>query len=166
MAGHSRRQCSSSPVADVNTHNIFVGDAAGNLRYVRDTGSTTGTCASGSPPCLGGTTIALGGSVTDGPLLDVSIPKVTWFDSIPGTGNIFAGSHLMNLVVQTDEALGTQRTVTFDNGGSSARTGGLCTREHSTTPTSLHPLRGSCMSVRSTTPVASSTPSTFHPFIG
>lgn len=35
----------SSPIADVNTHNIFVGDSAGNLRYVRDTGSGTGVLA-------------------------------------------------------------------------------------------------------------------------
>ncbi len=111
----------SSPIADANTNNIFVGDAGGTLKYVRDTGSTTGTCTSGTPPCLGGTTIALGGSVTDGPLLDVSIPKVIWFDSIPGTG----GSDLMNLVVQTDEALGTRRTVTFDTGNNSTRTGAM-----------------------------------------
>ena len=99
-------QVLSSPVADGNTQNIFVGDNSGNLRYVKDTGSTTGVCATGSHggvvPCLGTTNgaaggptaIAQGGSVTDGPLLDVSTSKVFWFDSIAGTG----GSHLRNIL--------------------------------------------------------------------
>jgi hypothetical protein len=128
-------QVLSSPVADGNTQNIFVGDSAGNLRYVKDTGSTTGVCATGSHggvvPCLGTTNgaaggptaIAQGGSVTDGPLLDVSTTKVFWFDSIPGTG----GSHLRNILNQTDEAVtsATDRVITFDNGVNSARTGAM-----------------------------------------
>lgn len=128
-------QVLSSPVADGNTQNIFVGDNSGNLRYVKDTGSTTGVCATGSHggvvPCLGTTNgaaggptaIAQGGSVTDGPLLDVSTSKVFWFDSIAGTG----GSHLRNILNQTDEAVtsATDRVITFDNGVNSARTGAM-----------------------------------------
>ena len=128
-------QVLSSPVADLNTQNIFVGDNAGNLRYVKDTGSTTGVCSSGSNggaiPCLGTTNgvasgptaIAQGGSVTDGPLLDVTTSKVFWFDSIPGTGS----THLMNILNQTDEAVtsSTDRVITFDTGNTSVRTGSM-----------------------------------------
>ena len=59
----------TSPVYDSASGNIFVGDSAGRLSYVRDTNSTVGTCASGSPPCLGATTQQVGtaGAIVDGP---------------------------------------------------------------------------------------------------
>lgn len=62
----------SSPVYDSGSGNIFVGDSAGQLSYVRDTSSTAGSCASGSPPCLGATTQQVGtaGAIVDGPLVD------------------------------------------------------------------------------------------------
>jgi hypothetical protein len=128
-------QVLSSPVADANTNNIFVPDNSGNLRYVKDTGSTTGTCATGSHlgvvPCLGTTNglasgptvIALGGTVVDGPLLDVSTTKVFWFDSVAGT----ASTDFIQNVVQTSEALATatQVTVPFNNGSTGVEAGNM-----------------------------------------
>ena len=40
----------SGPVFDYVSGNIYMGDSNGNLDYVMELGSTTGTCASGSPP--------------------------------------------------------------------------------------------------------------------
>lgn len=64
----------ASPVYDSESGNIFVGDAAGQLSYVRDTGSTVGSCVSGtpSPPCLGAMTQQVGtaGAIVDGPIVD------------------------------------------------------------------------------------------------
>ncbi len=97
----------SSPVFDHPSGNIFVGDASGQLSYVREVGSTAGACASGSPPCLGSTTVSLGGTIVDAPIVDSSTGKVFWFD---GKTTATTGQ-----VVQTDTALGTTRTVTFAN---------------------------------------------------
>jgi hypothetical protein len=88
----------SSPVMDNGSHNIFVGDNTGVLSYVKEVGSVTGTCSGGgnATPCLGlvlgatsgavtsinistGATstsnggAALGGAVTDAPIVDGSI---------------------------------------------------------------------------------------------
>lgn len=71
------------PVFDSVSNNVFVGDSDGVLSYVMDTGSTTGTCASGAPPCLGATTIlATSGSgfpIIDPPTLDPTTGKVFVF---------------------------------------------------------------------------------------
>jgi hypothetical protein len=66
----------SSPVMDNGSGNIFMGDDSGRLSYVRETGSSTGTCNPGSNggvvPCLGNATIQVGtgGAITDAPLVD------------------------------------------------------------------------------------------------
>jgi hypothetical protein len=62
----------TSPVYDSGSGNIFVGDAAGRLSYVRDTSSTVGSCGLGSLPCLGALTqqVGPGGNIVDGPMLD------------------------------------------------------------------------------------------------
>lgn len=93
----------SSPVYDSVSKNIFVGDASGRISYVRETGSTTGACAAGSPPCLGTPNIALTGSIVDGPLVDSSTQRVLWFDGQDTTN--------FGEVVQTDTALANQRTL-------------------------------------------------------
>jgi hypothetical protein len=79
----------ASPVYDETSGNIFVGDAAGNFSYVREVGSTAGTCSSGSTPCFGATQ-ALGNSarlagvvpngIVDAPLVDSTLGKVYAFD--------------------------------------------------------------------------------------
>jgi hypothetical protein len=93
----------SSPIFDFGSGNIFVGDDQGRLSYVREVGSTVGTCASGSPPCLGSTNVALGGAIVDAPIVDSTAGRVFFFD---GTDTTNHGS-----VVQTDTALGNSRTV-------------------------------------------------------
>jgi hypothetical protein len=128
-------QVLSSPVVDVNTHNIFLSDAAGNLRYVKDTGSTTGVCSStsnlGAIPCLGTTNgvasgltaIALGGTTVDGPLLDVTTTKVFWFDAVAGTNT----TDLTDNLVQTDEAVtsSTDVKIAFSSGLTGVYTGNM-----------------------------------------
>ena len=104
----------SSPVADANTGNIFVGDASGLTSYVRDVGSTTGTCNSGTVPCLGTLVASLGGTIVDGPLLDVTVGKVFWFDAT-STGT------LADKIEQTDEALANARLVTLTASGGTDR---------------------------------------------
>ena len=46
----------TSPTLDPVSGNIFVSSTIGILSYIRESFSTAGTCASGSPPCLGSTT--------------------------------------------------------------------------------------------------------------
>ena len=56
----------SSPVMDNGSMNIFVGDNSGTLSYVKEVGSTTGTCSGGGnvTPCLGLSLGATSGTVT------------------------------------------------------------------------------------------------------
>ena len=105
----------TGPVYDSVSRNIFVADASGRLSYVRDTGSTVGTCAAGSPPCLGSTTqdVSAGSAqpVVDPPIVDSTTGKVFAFDmggSSPQTAQ----------VMQTDTALGNAVTATMLNGSS------------------------------------------------
>lgn len=93
----------TSPVFDGSSGNIFVGDSAGKISYARETGSSSGSCASGIPPCLGSPEIALSGSIVDGPLVDSTSERVFWFD---GTDTVNNGE-----VVQTNTALGSVVTL-------------------------------------------------------
>src|SRR5439155_21895984 len=70
----------TSPVEDLFTGNIFIGDGAGVFHYVRELGSTIGACASGSPPCVGSTSLTMqSAALDDGPLVDGSTGKVFEF---------------------------------------------------------------------------------------
>ena len=85
----------ATPVYDEGSGNIFVGDAAGNFSYIREVGSTAGTCSAGSPPCFGATQ-ALGNTsraivagtlgattpdgIVDAPLVDSTLGDVYVFD--------------------------------------------------------------------------------------
>ncbi len=102
-------QALTGPVFDFGSGNIFVGDASGRLSYVREVGSTRGVCGSGSPPCLGSTNQALGGTIVDPPIVD----------SGNGTVFVFAGqiSNTTSTVRQTNTALTTVATATFPNNG-------------------------------------------------
>jgi len=97
----------TGPVFDPVSNNIFVGDSAGLLWYVMDTGSTEGTCASGSPPCLGTPSVDAthnghGSPVKDAPLVDSVSQKVFVFDAGAAGGSTSA------YVTQTDTALGNE----------------------------------------------------------
>ena len=72
----------TGPVLDGNTFNVYVGDAAGYMSYVRDTLSTVGSCASGGLPCFGTKTQGTGTlltSIVDPPIVDSSDGYVTFF---------------------------------------------------------------------------------------
>jgi hypothetical protein len=97
----------SSPVADGNTFIVFVGDAAGNIHAVSLAGVVT--------------TAALGGVITDGPLVDVTLPKVFWFSSIAGT----SGSPITNNVEQTSESLGSPEEITLSGDINAPYTGAM-----------------------------------------
>ncbi|MGO9061165.1 MAG: hypothetical protein ACLQU2_27850 [Candidatus Binataceae bacterium] len=106
----------SSPVFDSNSGggasgNVFIGNAAGRLDYVRESNSTRGACVSGTRPCLGTPSISLGGAIVDGPLVDSGTQRVFWFD---GTSS----NH--GEVVQTDTALGSRTTLNIGGGSASS----------------------------------------------
>jgi hypothetical protein len=98
----------TSPILDPTSGNIFIENSSGRFGYVRETFSTVGTCATGSPPCLGSTSITFGVHVvTDAPIVDPSTEKVFAFYSIPGVGT---------QVVQSDATLSASVTATLGSG--------------------------------------------------
>jgi hypothetical protein len=98
-----------TPVFDSGSGNIFLGDSAGRLSYVREVVSTVGACGSGSPPCLGSTNVTLtGASIVDAPLVDSSAGTVFIF----GNDNTNGGT-----VEQVNTALGNPITVNVGGAG-------------------------------------------------
>lgn len=93
----------TGPVFDSVSGNIFVADVNTSLHYVRDTASTVGACASGSPPCIGtpSLTVAVNGDVGvfDPPTVDITSQKVFVYPAIDPNGN--------NGVIQATTALGS-----------------------------------------------------------
>jgi hypothetical protein len=103
----------SGPVFDSVSGNIYVGDSAGNLDYVKDVGSSVGTCLSGVPPCVGATSVAVGtgGSVSDAPIVD----SATQMDfAVNGTDTANHGT-----LLQASADL-TTSVVSFSIGGTGA----------------------------------------------
>lgn len=105
----------TGPVYDGVSGNIYVGDNTGRLSFIREVGSTVGSCAAGSPPCLASATVQVGtgGSIDDPPVVDGS------------TGRVIAtnGSDTANngTILQASTAL--TGAVSFNIGGTSAGTG-------------------------------------------
>jgi hypothetical protein len=98
----------TSPILDSVSGNIFTADSGGSLSYIRETFSTTGTCAAGSPPCLGSTHINPAVHVIpDAPIVDSNTEKVFVF-----FGNIGTNA----AVVQSDVALSASVTATLGTG--------------------------------------------------
>jgi hypothetical protein len=96
------------PVQDSTTNTLFVGDSTGLLSFVRDTGSTTGACAIGVPPCVGSVTIhATDGSasINDPPTLDPTTGKVFVFVGDSGANNAVTGVARGAYLVQANEDL-------------------------------------------------------------
>jgi hypothetical protein len=100
-----------APVYDSASQNVFVGSAAGKEFFVLTAGSTTGSCVSGSPPCLGATTFSFGTSSTiaDAAIVDSSTGRI--FIAGSRTGGT-AGTFL----VQTDTQLTGATAVTGTTG--------------------------------------------------
>jgi hypothetical protein len=98
----------TSPTLDPVSGNIFTGDSGGSLSYVRESFSTTGTCAAGSPPCLGSTKINPAIHViADPPIVDSSTEKVFVFFGNNGTSSA---------VIQSDVTLSASVTVSLGLG--------------------------------------------------
>jgi hypothetical protein len=100
---HSTYQL-TSPVRDFTSNNIFVGDSNGQLSYVMETGSAVGTCGTGSAPCLGSPTQALGSAIVDPPIVDATSQKVFAFE-----GNDFTNH---GMVYQFNTALANSSKLT------------------------------------------------------
>jgi len=107
----------SSPVFDSGSSNILVGDSGGQISYVKETGSVAGSCSSGSAPCLGTPSVALTGSVVDGPVVDSSTQRAIWFDGQDTTNH--------GEVVQTDTALGNEKILTGVGGSGGTPTSNM-----------------------------------------
>jgi hypothetical protein len=106
----------TGPVYDFNAANIFVGDNSGRLSFAREVGSTVGTCAAGSPPCLASISQSLTGSIVDPPPVDSSNGRVYAFDNdTTNHGSVF----------QFDDALTSGSEVIVNVGGSSNQTGAV-----------------------------------------
>jgi len=89
----------TGPTFDFVSGNIFVADSSGNLSYVRESGSTVGACASGTPPCLGFPVVAVspGTAIMDSPVVDFVTQRVFTETAASGTSA---------QIIQADTALG------------------------------------------------------------
>jgi hypothetical protein len=99
----------TSPTLDPTSGNLFVADSSGLLNYVLETFSMAGTCAVGSPPCLGATHIVspMVHVVTDAPIVDSTTEKVfVFYGNNGGTA----------AVVQSDTTLSAAVTATLGTG--------------------------------------------------
>jgi hypothetical protein len=98
----------TSPTLDPKSGNIFTGDSGGRLSYVRETFSTTGTCAVGSLPCLGSTNVNPAIHViADAPIVDSTTEKVFVF---------FGNNGTTAAVIQSDVTLSASVTATLGTG--------------------------------------------------
>lgn len=83
----------SSPVFDGVSGNLFVGDNSGRLSFIKEVGSTVGTCDAGSNggvvPCLGNSTVQVGtgGAIVDAPIVDGTNSSVFAFNGTDTTRN-------------------------------------------------------------------------------
>jgi hypothetical protein len=101
----------TSPVLDGTSGNIFVADANGTVTYVRETFSSAGACAAGSPPCIGSKTLPPASShvITDAPLVDPVTEKIFVFMSNYDNTNA--------AVIQSDTTLSTSVNATLGTKG-------------------------------------------------
>lgn len=99
----------TSPTLDSISGNIFTGDSSGRLSYVREAFSATGTCATGSIPCLGSTSFnfATAHVIADAPIVDSTTGKVFVFFGNTGTSSA---------VVQSDITVSASVTATLGSG--------------------------------------------------
>lgn len=100
-----------APVYDSASQNVFIGSILGTEFFVKSVGSTTGSCVSGSPPCLGASTFSFGASsaIADAAIVDSSTGRI--FFAGRRTGGT-AGTFL----VQTDTQLTAATAVTGTTG--------------------------------------------------
>jgi hypothetical protein len=107
-------------VFDGTSKNIFVGDSTGHLSFVKEVGSATGACGAGSPPCLGGVSQALTGSIADAPYVDRSTGRVLVFDGTETSAMSVSGTANNGSIFQFDTALTAGSKVFVRIGGNAA----------------------------------------------
>jgi hypothetical protein len=101
----------TGPIYDYGSKNIFVGASNGYLYYVRETGSTTGACGTGSPPCLGTPALDVsngtGRKLVDPPMVDSTKRRVLAFTACSGSSGSSCGDGTRPAqAVQADTSLG------------------------------------------------------------
>ena len=99
------------PIFDTVVNNAYVTDSSGRLSFVRDVGSTSGSCSAGNPPCLGSTSLLVGGGdpIIDAPMADPSTGKVFAFVGNDGGGHA--------VVVQSNTDLSGSVTISVGAAG-------------------------------------------------
>jgi hypothetical protein len=152
----------TGPALDPATHNVFVGDGGGGMSYVRDTGSTEGSC---TIPCFGARTTGhvspVLTSMADPPILDSSNGYVTFFGQSGSGARVKQFSTTASSPLSTNEVsvnVGTNttnpiRTGMFNSGYYTAGTGTMyvCGNNNSTAP-ELYALSFSSGLITSSTP--------------
>jgi hypothetical protein len=119
----------TSPVYDSNqdnpegSGNVYIGDGTGYLWYVRESGSTVGTCETGLPPCLGQVSYDVGdGSsrpIVDAPIVDSGSQEVFAVIGCAGTAADCGSASANPAVAQLPTDLNATDAVVFDLGVSS-----------------------------------------------
>ncbi len=92
------------PIYDSVSGNVFAATDDGVLYYLRTSATSSGSCASGVPPCVGSPSLRVGNgdSIVDAPLVDSTNGTVFMFSSTsPGS--------LIPAVIQTTTTLSTSR---------------------------------------------------------
>ena len=99
----------TSPTFDSISGNIFIADSSGFLNYASKSFSTAGTCAIGSPPCLGSNRINRSAMhvVTDAPIVDPVTEKVFVF---------YGNNNNTDAVLQSDVILSASVTASLGSG--------------------------------------------------
>ena len=111
----------ASPAFDFVSGNIFIGDLNGQISYVRDTASTTGTCASGSPPCLGSTNLTGRGRIVDAPIVNSTTGHAFFFTSNTGDANAGVVEVNTSLTTESSVDIGTVTTTNIHQGSFDAQ---------------------------------------------
>jgi hypothetical protein len=111
------------PVYDSGSMNVFVASTGSAEFFIKTSTSATGTCVSGSPPCLGSNTFAFtgGGTIAESPVVDSSTGRVFLFGTQSGGTS---GSYM----IQTDITLSPGSVVSAKIGA------GTLNQIHSGTP--------------------------------
>ena len=108
----------TAPVFDSVSGNVFVADET-KLYYIRTKSTSAGTCASGSPPCIGSTSQTISGGAGAGLTFEAPIVDSTngWVFEFAWSGPPYNGS----TIVQSNTTLSTQNVANISGttGGSS-----------------------------------------------
>jgi len=112
----------TSPVYDSVSKNVFIADGLVKAYYVRTTSTSTGSCSSGSPPCVGSSSPSLStqpGTLTNVPIVDSSTGKVLFQSANDGThsaigqfSTVLTSQRIVTIGSATSQIVGTG---TFDN---------------------------------------------------